>query len=196
LNFLAHIYLSFGHSEISIGNFMADSLKGNVMSAYSQDMQKGVILHRAIDDFTDKHPIYRRSCKRIFEVHGHYSRVIIDIFYDHYLAANWVNYHPDPLAVFAANFYELLDAHFNKLPPKTQHLFPYMKKHNWLVAYESIAGIEQILKGMHRRTSFASKMDMAALDLEKNYKDLGNDFHEFFKELIIFSEHKIKDLET
>jgi len=194
LNFLAHIYLSFGHSEISIGNFMADSLKGNALSGYSQDMQTGVILHRAIDDFTDRHPIYRKSCKRIFEVHGHYSRVIIDVFYDHYLAGNWSRYHPDSLSFFAANFYELLETHFNNLPPKTQQLLPYLKKQNWLVAYGSIPGIEQILKGMHRRTSFPSKMDVAALDLKKNYKDLGNDFRKFFKELIIFSEEKIKEL--
>lgn len=188
MNFLAHIYLSFDHPGISIGNFMADGLKRQRLEHFPTDFQKGVMLHRAIDEFTDQHPIFKKSCKRIFKVHGHYSRVIVDIFYDHFLALKWTNYHSVPLEVFAQDFYTLLDNYFEELPLKTQHLFPYMKKQNWLVAYKKIEGIDQILKGMQRRTKFSAKLDEASKDLIMYYTDFENDFDTFFKELIIFSK--------
>lgn len=188
MNFLAHIYLSFDHPGISIGNFMADGLKRQRLEHFPTDFQKGVMLHRAIDEFTDQHPIFKKSCKRIFKVHGHYSRVIVDIFYDHFLALKWANYHSLPLEVFAQDFYTLLDNYFEELPLKTQHLFPYMKKQNWLVAYKKIEGIDQILKGMQRRTKFSAKLDEASKDLIMYYTDFENDFDTFFKELIIFSK--------
>ena len=188
MNFLAHIYLSFDHPGISIGNFMADGLKRQRLEHFPTDFQKGVMLHRAIDEFTDQHPIFKISCKRIFKVHGHYSRVIVDIFYDHFLAVKWANYHSLPLEVFAQDFYTLLDNYFEELPLKTQHLFPYMKKQNWLVAYKKIEGIDQILKGMQRRTKFSAKLDEASKDLIMYYTDFENDFDTFFKELIIFSK--------
>ena len=188
MNFLAHIYLSFDHPGISIGNFMADGLKRQRLEHFPTDFQKGVMLHRAIDEFTDQHPIFKKSCKRIFKVHEHYSRVIVDIFYDHFLAVKWANYHSVPLEVFAQDFYTLLDNYFEELPLKTQHLFPYMKKQNWLMAYKKIEGIDQILKGMQRRTKFSAKLDEASKDLVMHYTDFENDFDTFFKELIIFSK--------
>lgn len=194
MNFLAHIYLSFDHPGISIGNFMADGLKRQRLEHFPTDFQKGVMLHRAIDEFTDQHPIFKKSCKRIFKVHGHYSRVIVDIFYDHFLAVKWANYHSLPLEVFAQDFYTLLDNYFEELPLKTQHLFPYMKKQNWLVAYKKIEGIDQILKGMQRRTKFSAKLDEASKDLIMYYTDFENDFDTFFKELIIFSKASFDNL--
>jgi acyl carrier protein phosphodiesterase len=167
---------------------MADGLKRQRLEHFPTDFQKGVMLHRTIDEFTDQHPIFKKSCKRIFKVHGHYSRVIVDIFYDHFLAVKWANYHSVPLEVFAQDFYTLLDNHFEELPLKTQHLFPYMKKQNWLVAYKKIEGIDQILKGMQRRTKFSAKLDEASKDLVMHYTDFENDFDTFFKELIIFSK--------
>lgn len=188
MNFLAHIYLSFDHPGISIGNFMADGLKRQPLKHFPKDFQKGVMLHRAIDEYTDQHPIFKISCKRIFKIHGHYSRVIVDVFYDHFLAVKWANYHSVPLEIFSQDFYALLENHFEELPLKTQHLFPYMKKQNWLVAYKKIEGIDQILKGMQRRTKFSAKLDVASKDLVMHYKDFENDFDSFFKELIIFSK--------
>lgn len=188
MNFLAHIYLSFNHPGISIGNFMADGLKRQPLEHFPKDFQKGVMLHRAIDEYTDQHPIFKISCKRIFKIHGHYSRVIVDVFYDHFLAVKWANYHSVPLEIFSQDFYALLENHFEELPLKTQHLFPYMKKQNWLVAYKKIEGIDQILKGMQRRTKFSAKLDVASKDLVMHYKDFENDFDSFFKELIIFSK--------
>ncbi|MGB5646129.1 MAG: ACP phosphodiesterase, partial [Muriicola sp.] len=100
MNFLAHIFLSFGDKEISIGNFIADSIRGNKYTHLPATIQKGIILHREIDTFTDAHPIHKKSSKRLHPTQGHYSGVVIDVFYDHFLAKNWAQYSEEPLETF------------------------------------------------------------------------------------------------
>jgi len=90
MNFLAHIYLSFDDDEITIGNFIADSIRGNKYKHLPERVQKGIFLHREIDTYTDAHSIVRKSTKRLHKNYSHYSGIIVDIFYDHYLAKNWL----------------------------------------------------------------------------------------------------------
>ena len=89
MNFLAHIYLSFGDDEITLGNFFADHIRGNKFKHFPEKIQKGIVLHREIDTYTDAHPIAKQSSRRLHANYSHYSRVIVDIFYDHFLAKNW-----------------------------------------------------------------------------------------------------------
>ena len=103
MNFLAHIYLSGDNDLLKIGNFMADSIRGNSYENYPDEIKKGILLHRSIDSFTDMHPVYRKSKHRLHEKYGHYSGVIMDIFYDHFLAKNWANYSNKKLEEYAEN---------------------------------------------------------------------------------------------
>ena len=107
MNFLAHIYLSGTDEGVKIGNFMADSIRGRQYESYPKAIMKGILLHRAIDSFTDNHPIYRKSKHRLHEKYGHYSGVIMDIVYDHFLAKNWASYSDELLENYAQNFYTL-----------------------------------------------------------------------------------------
>jgi acyl carrier protein phosphodiesterase len=125
MNFLAHIYLSGDNDLLKIGNFMADSVHGKRYLDYAEDLQKGILLHRFIDTFTDAHPIYRQSRRRLYEKYGHYAGVIMDIVYDHFLAKNWNTYSEVNLEDYAAQFYQLLQDNFDLLIPKTQNLSQY-----------------------------------------------------------------------
>ncbi|NNE02795.1 MAG: DUF479 domain-containing protein [Eudoraea sp.] len=194
MNFLAHIFLSFGDDEITIGNFIADSIRGNKYDHLPERVQKGILLHRAIDTYTDSHPITKQSSKRLHPNHGHYSRVVVDIFYDHFLARNWNTYSDTSLDTYVSQFYELLDIHYPILPIGVQKMMPYMIGDNWLVNYAHIEGINRVLKGMYRRTKEKSNMNFAVLDLQEHYDLFENEFHAFFEELIIFSDDKFKSL--
>ncbi|NDB03439.1 MAG: DUF479 domain-containing protein, partial [Flavobacteriaceae bacterium] len=142
MNFLAHIYLSGEDPEIKLGNFMADAVKGNQVNQYNQKIQIGIRLHRAIDAYTDAHPIFRQSTRRLHgKQFGHYAGVIVDLFYDHFLAANWQQYHQENLPTFAQRFYALLDDKKSLTPERTQHLIPYMIEQNWLIKYQTLAGL-------------------------------------------------------
>jgi len=192
MNFLAHIYLSFDHPEVTLGNFFADHIRGNHYKHLPIPVQNGILLHREIDTFTDAHRLHKKSSKRLHQNYGHYSRVIVDIFYDHFLAKNWDNYSEVKLPIYAAQFYELLQRHYDILPDKTKYLLPYMLKDNWLVNYGNLEGISRVLNGMNRRTKNRSKMNLAILDLEQYYSEFESEFTSFFEELITFSRHKFK----
>ncbi|NNJ89641.1 MAG: DUF479 domain-containing protein [Eudoraea sp.] len=194
MNFLAHIYLSFDHDKISIGNFVADSIRGNRYLHFPETIQKGILLHRAIDTYTDAHPLHKKSSKKLHATQGHYSRVVVDVFYDHFLAKNWEEYSEEPLEPFVNRFYTLLSNNYEVLPEPTKKMMPYMIKDNWLLNYAHIDGINEVLQGLYRRTGKRSNMDKAVLDLREHYDLFESEFHLFFKDLIIFSHQKYKDL--
>ena len=194
MNYLAHIYLSRDHELISIGNFMADSIKGNKYKTYPTDLQKGILLHRQIDSFTDAHEIVRKSKRRLNDRYGLYRGVVIDIFYDHFLAKNWKNYSDIPLDIYTQNFYEDLTRHFEVLPEKVKYMSKYLIRDNWLLSYAKLEGIQKVLEGMNRRTKDLGKMDLAIIDLEEHYVDFEKDFQEFFDELMLFTDQKLVEI--
>lgn len=194
MNFLAHIYLSGKDEELIIGNFIADSIKGKKYLNYPPGIQKGILLHRGIDFYTDTHPIVRKSTSRLFPQYGHYSGIIIDIFYDHFLASNWSEYSAIPLEKFVADFYDLLQNNYEVLPANIRNFLPVMIKQNWLLSYASIDGIGKILHQMNIRTKRKSGMNRAVTELEEHYKEFGLEFAEFFPELQNFTLEKLKTL--
>ena len=194
MNFLAHIYLSGNDEGIILGNFIADSIKGKKYLKYPPDIQKGILLHRAIDTYTDAHPLVRQSARRLRENYRHYSGVIVDILYDHFLAKNWNHYHERPLDEFVDDFYALLRANFEMLPTRIKRMMPYMIADNWLVSYASIEGISTILSQMNVRTRNKSRMNFAVVELEEYYTEFEEEFTNFFADLIAYSGNKLKEL--
>ena len=194
MNFLAHIYLSGNNDLMKIGNFMADGIHGKHFENFPIDVQKGIILHRSIDTFTDAHPIFRQSTKRLHSNYHHYSGVIVDVFYDHFLAKNWSKYSDEKLEDYVARFYQSLKDNYEILSLKTQTMMPYMLEHNWLVSYRTIEGIEDILTKMDRRIQRESNMRFSITELRNSYSEFENEFTPFFEELIVHSKQKIQTL--
>jgi len=193
LNFLAHLYLSENNTNIMIGNFIADHIERNKFDHFHTEIQQGILLHREIDTFTDAHKIVRKSKRRLHKRYGHYDGVIIDLFYDYFLAKNWREYSSIPLDVYANGVYTLLQNNFEILPKKTQQILPFLIDYNWLYNYQFLDGMEKVLKGMNKRTQGRSKMDLAIEDLKILEKDFEADFTLFFKDLCLFSSQKRKE---
>jgi acyl carrier protein phosphodiesterase len=183
MNYLAHIYLSGENDLLKIGNFMADSVRGKQYLNYPEPIKNGIILHRSIDSFTDFHPIYRKSKHRLHAKYGHYSGVIMDIFYDYFLANNWTQFHPVPLEVYANDFYDLLRNNESIITEKTRSMLPHMIENNWLVSYATKEGLEKILYMMDYRTKHRVAMYEAITELNEYYSEFESEFFEFFEEL-------------
>lgn len=196
MNFLAHIYLSGENDLITVGNFMADGIKGKRYQNYPREVRIGILLHREIDTFTDAHPTVRRSTKRLHENYGHYSGVIVDILYDHFLAKNWSQYSDTPLPLFVDHFYDLLKVHYRILPSRVQKMMPYLIADNWLLSYAKIEGIQKVLNGMNMRTNNKSGMHRATDELKEYYHEFEEEFTLFFEELRLFSQKKLTLLKT
>lgn len=194
MNFLAHLYLSENYPKIMIGNFIADHIKGNQFTHLDPTIQKGIKLHREIDTFTDSHKITRMSKRRLHKRYGLFAGIVIDIFYDHYLAKNWSNYSAIPLKIYVNSFYDLVYSYQEVLPEKTLKMIPYMIKYDWLFNYQYKEGIKNVLEGMNRKTNNKGQIDLAIHDLRKLDKDFEKDFELFFTDLQRFSHQKIKEL--
>lgn len=186
MNFLAHIYLSGDNDLVKIGNFMADGIRGKDYLKFPEEIKTGILMHRQIDTFTDAHPIYRRSKHRLHSKYGHYSGVIMDILYDHFLAKNWSIYSKMPLSDYAKKFYKSLSDNETVLTQRTKHMMPYMIQNNWLLSYATISGITLILFQMDYRTKHRANMHEAVVELEMFYGDFEKEFTIFFDDLMIF----------
>ena len=191
MNYLAHIFLSGNNEKLMIGNFIADSIKGDNWLKYETEVKKGILLHRAIDAYTDTHEIVKASKKRLWERYRHYNAVIVDIFYDHFLAKNWNEYHHTNLSEFVDGTYNVLTENEELLPDSTKLFFKYMIKNNWLYNYQYIEGINKVMGGMSRRTSFDSGMENSTDELVKYYDEFERDFKSFFPLLRKFVDAKI-----
>ena len=173
---------------------MADGIRGRDYLIFPEQVKKGILLHRQIDTFTDAHPTFRISKHRLHENYGHYSGVIVDIFYDHFLAKNWNLYSKEKLSDFVANFYQSLQDNHEILSEKAKAMLPYMLKFNWLESYQTVHGIERILTQMDSRTKNQSKMRFSISELNQYYSEFEREFTNFFAELITFTNQTLRSL--
>jgi len=183
LNYLAHLFLAGTDPEIILGNFIADHVKGSDILKYSENVRKGIAMHRAIDTYTDLHPVVRRSIARLRADFHKYSGVIVDMYYDHYLSAQWDDYSDTGLMEFTKIRYNILNTFQAIIPPRSARLLFYMEKQNWLMAYSSFDGMQQAFNGMSRRTTFESKMELAVVNLKAGYPEFRQEFRQFFPDL-------------
>jgi acyl carrier protein phosphodiesterase len=196
MNFLAHLYLSGNHPDLMVGNFIADHVKGNQIDLFKSSVKDGILLHRSIDAYTDGHQIVRQSVIRLRPAFRKYAGVIVDMFYDHFLAKNWHDYSEITLEVFTARCYSVLQNYKGPLPERTRKMLYFMVRDNWLLAYSRTEGIQAALDGMATRTSFYSGMENATEALLEGYDNYLMEFRKFFPDLIIHASNKRNELIT
>ena len=196
MNFLAHAVLSFENPELMVGNFIADFVKGNDYLEYPEPIRKGILLHREIDQYTDQHPRVRISKSKLHDRYSHYSGVIVDMYYDHFLAANFFKFHSTDLRLFTQSVYDTMNTHQESLPEKASKMLYYMSKGNWLFSYATIPGIERALNGLSQRTKFNSGMEFAGESLRQNYRSFYQDFMIFFPKVMSFARHEIMEYDN
>lgn len=185
MNYLSHLYLSTT-PDIAIGNFIADHVKGSAVEMYKGEVREGIRIHRLIDSFTDAHPVVEESKARLRPKFRKYAPVIVDIYFDHFLARDWEQYHHLALEEFAANSYRMLRENESMLPERALHMLNYMEPQNWLVSYGTLQGMQKALTGLSRRTTFESNMQHAHLFLEKHYAAFEDEFNRFFPEIRLY----------
>lgn len=188
MNYLGHSFLSFGNSEILLGNMIGDHVKGKIaLEKYPPLIRKGIELHRKIDATTDCHPAARRAALLFKADYGLYAAAIIDTLFDHFLA-NDAKFFPDEIALmqFTQTAYDQLEKHREYFPEKFAAYFPYMKDQNWLYNYRTVRGMERSLNGLHRRASNMQAIDKAYQIFVINYYQLNQCYYELIDDVISF----------
>ena len=184
MNYLAHAYLSFSHPDILAGNMISDFVKGRKKFDLPTEIQKGIELHRFIDNWTDQHSI-TRELKGIFKpIYGLYSAAIMDVVYDHFLATDLGHFKTiDSLEVFSKNTYRHLENFADHFPDRFARMFPYMREQNWLYHYHSFYGIQQSLGGLKRRALYIEDIHPAYELFEQEYNTIKAGYFLFFPDL-------------
>ena len=184
MNFLAHLYLAGDDQEVIFGNFIADAVKGKAINDFPMMVREGIRMHREIDRYTDNHPVFKKSAKRLRPKYRMYSGVIVDIYYDHFLSRNWNDYSDEELRAFVTAAYELLIRKYRMLPSRSKRMLPFMISQNWLVGYSNFYSLQRVFRGMSRRAQFDSGMEHAVSDLKQHYNDFEQEFRLFFPDII------------
>lgn len=188
MNYLAHCFLSCSEEDLLIGNFIADSIRNRDLAALSEGVRAGVMLHRKIDSFTDRHPLTRAGTARLHARHGKYAGVIIDIFYDYLLVKNWARYSAEDLGKWTQKVYRLLEKRSDDLPPGLRRNVPYMIRDNWLMRYGTEAGLRFTFDRMKVRVKYPALFAGATDSLLMNLAAFNRDFNLFFPEVVDFTE--------
>lgn len=192
MNFLAHAYLSFNQPEILVGNLMSDFVKGNHKFSFSIGIQKGIELHRKIDEFTDNH-LATKNAKKIFNPEvGLYAGAFTDVAFDYFLANDTNEFANDAaLSNFAIDTYKTLDRFATIFPEKFGKAFVSMKKNNWLYHYKINFGIEKSFEGLTNRAKYINKTHNAFSVFLENKKQLENSYNIFFKDVKQFAKQQL-----
>jgi acyl carrier protein phosphodiesterase len=191
MNYLAHAHLSFNEPEILTGNMISDFVKGKKKFTYSAGIQKGIELHRFIDEFTDHHPVTRKAKEFFKKDYRLYSGAFIDIVYDHFLAKEFSG---EFLKGFSITTYTKLQEYFVVFPERFQKLFPYMKQENWLYNYRSEILIEKSFRGLVYRAKYMDSEAAAIYIFHQHYEELKICFYEFYPDLYKIAKEKFDTL--
>jgi acyl carrier protein phosphodiesterase len=183
MNWLAHLYLSETQPEFRIGNLLPDFLPIGELAQFSSEIQRGIAQHRKIDEFTDAHPIVRNCISRMPPPHRRFGGVLLDIFFDHFLARNWALYSSKSLPDFANEVYVSFDKIQEALPSRVLFNLRRMQEHDLLCSYQEIAGVSLALQRIALRLKRPTELEKSISMLEQNYDDYASSFRVFFPEL-------------
>ncbi|MNF90197.1 Acyl carrier protein phosphodiesterase [compost metagenome] len=186
MNYLAHLYLGGQQPEQLLGSLYEDFVKGPLAGRYPLPLEAAIRLHRQIDVFTDNHPLVLQSLGRFPRERRRYAGIILDVFFDHCLAAHWQDYAEQPLEQFTGRVYQVLAAQAD-LPGRLAQIAPSMAADDWLGSYRDFAVLEQVFRGIARRLSRPEGMDGALELVDALYAPLMDDFRSFYPELQAFA---------
>jgi len=187
MNYLAHIFLSGPNPEVKLGNFFGDFVKGSQFDHFPENVQKGIILHRKIDEFTDNHPVFRETVQLLKPDFGRYAGIMADMYYDHLLAVSFRFYSEVSLRCFAYHFYFHALLNYRMLPPRIKRFIFHFVSTNRLQQYATYQGLQSSLEIMRNRKSSAIQPELAITVLDANWEELNKQFHRFFPEIIQFA---------
>ena len=188
MNYLAHLLLADRTSNSLLGSLMGDFVKGPVDRAMSEPLRAAIVQHRRVDSFTDAHAIVKRSKGRISPEFRRYAGILIDVFYDHFLATQWVSFSDQPLSTFTTQVYAQLEQNSHFAPDRMQRTLHYMIHFDLLGSYQQMNGIHRALCGIESRLKRPSQLGRGIIELQQNHNALLADFMDFFPELIQFVE--------
>ncbi len=187
MNFLAHLYLAEPTAHGLVGSLMGDFVKGPLGGRYPDTLLRALERHRRVDSFTDSHPVVAASRSRVRGPRRRFAGIMVDMFFDHFLARDWPQWSDEPLERFTARVYVALQAHREVLPERLQRIAPRMAESDWLASYRDVQSVHVALDRMGERLKRGNALLGAGAELDDQYREFGADFRAFFPDLVRFA---------
>ncbi len=191
MNYLAHLFLADNTDASRIGNLLGDFVRGPVeelAKVYPPELVRGIRMHRAVDQFTDSHTIFREARGLLDTKRKRFAGIIVDVFFDHFLCLRWDRYCAQPLEEFIEDVYRALDRHPEWRAGRLGTAYPVMRHENWLHAYASVEGVGLTLRRIATRSARIAAIIHGEDDLRNNYKAFEQMFHAYMPELLAYVE--------
>lgn len=185
MNYLAHIYFSGSQRQVAVGNFIGDFVKGRGYEEYPTGIKKGILLHREIDHFTDKHPVFQETLELLRPSFGRYSGIMADMYYDYLLASGFERYgNGQSLGCLTRNFYLSALIYYRWLPHRVKGFIFHFIGTNRLKKYASYEGLQNSLEIMSLYKSNAINPALGIEVLAKNEVRLKELFQKFMTDAL------------
>jgi len=186
VNFLFHMFLSGDDPELLTGNFMGDFVKGPLGEVYPPRIRQGLLLHRKIDSFAQRDADFQASRLRLSADYGLYRGVLVDLFYDHFLALGWRERSEVELPAFLVRARGAVEQQRAFLPPRLQGLVPVIFE-ELLPSYHTVSGIGTALGRMSKRIGRPNPLAGGEAELVAHYGELRADFERFTPKALQFA---------
>jgi acyl carrier protein phosphodiesterase len=187
LNYLAHLNLVFPDPDLMTGGFLGDFVKGRLAGNFPAGIEQGIQLHRSIDAFTDRHPVFLTSCKRFTPKYARYAPIIMDIVFDHFLARNWLMFSPLSISQFSDETFAILSDQNTPLNDSARRTAEAMAQRRTFESYDQAQFVEHALAAISRRLKRQNPMAEAMDQFIQLAPELEADFLNFYPKLIDFS---------
>ena len=185
MNFLAHLHLASLANSSFLGNLMADFVRGTPEEQYSAPVAAGIRLHRRIDTLTDSHPLVREARQLFRPEYRRYAPITLDVVWDHFLSLHWSQFEPKTsLTDFTQHVRTVIEPQLAFTPVKFQELNEFMWPQRWLIRYQEIPYIGQVLAGMAKRRPKLAALRETNQDFTDNYQSLESIFFRFYPQMM------------
>jgi acyl carrier protein phosphodiesterase len=178
VNYLFHLYLSGDDPDIITGNFMGDFVKGRLGNDYPPRLQRGIELHRRIDSFAQNQTQFNQSRLRLDQSFGLYRGILVDLFYDHFLATTWKQWSPEPLTEYLQRVRGIVESREPYLPERLRELLPIIFQ-DMIPSYLEAEGVGRALARMSKRVKRENPLAGGGVELLLHYEELRGDFLKF-----------------
>ena len=196
MNFLAHFHLSGDNEDIAVGNFLGDFIRGTNPKDLPLMMQKGLKLHRFIDEFTDAHPIVKQINKLLQPYFSKYTPVVSDVYFDYFLAAHFQDYSDRTLREYTYSVYDLMARKKSLMTERASRFYDFMIVRDIFFEYGNKDGMQHVFNGLASRAKFKSNMSEGVSVLTKHEDEMYQLFKEFYPELQSASKQYLHKLLT
>lgn len=184
MNYFAHLVLSKPTVESTVGNLLGDFARGIDQALLPDAVRAGLSNHRAVDRFTDAHPLVRDMKLDFSPERRRFAGIALDIYFDHLLISYWEKFESRDLEPLITEFYQRMSDGQELMPGENmRRVTRRMIEFDWFGSYREIDAVAESLDRVAGRIRFANQFDNAIEDLLRHHEMIRDGFFEFYPQL-------------